>query len=155
MIYNGDSDRHTHITNTHTYIYIYSSMNLYKLIEHWVSYYDSYITQALNCLYISIYIYVCVFILRHWDSQRTLASEVARLLVQFRLVTDPTSKVALSFMVPAVVPRRGLWGSDHVMIAEIPGKRKEFAIENEPFMFDLPLKMMDFPQFFVCLPEGN
>ena len=62
MIYNGDSDRHTHITNTHTYIYIYSSMNLYKLIEHWVSYYDSYITQALNCLYISIYICVCVHI---------------------------------------------------------------------------------------------
>ena len=54
-----------------------------------------------------------------------------------------------------MVPRRGLWGSDHVMIAEIPGKRKEFAIENEPFMFDLPLKMMDVPQFFVCLPEGN
>ena len=70
-------------------------------------------------------------------------------------MTDPTSKVALSFMVPAVVPRRGLWGSDHAMIAEIPGKRKEFAIENEPFMFDLPLKMMDFPQFFVCLPGGN
>ena len=106
-------------------------------------------------IYLSIYIYIFVFILRHWVSQRTLASEVARLLVQFRLVTDPTSKVALSFMVPAVVPRRGLWGSDHAMIAEIPGKRKEFAIENEPFMFDLPLKMMDFPQFFVCLPGGN
>jgi hypothetical protein len=36
-----------------------------------------------------------------------------------------------------------------------PLVNKQFAIENGPFIVDLPNKNCDFPSFFVCLPEGH
>ena len=44
----------------------------------------------------------------------------------------------------------------HMCIFQIPsGKRLQFAIENCPFIIDLPIKNDDDIHSYVCLPEGN
>ena len=37
----------------------------------------------------------------------------------------------------------------------LPSGYVKIAIENDPFIVDLPINNGDFPSFFVCLPEGN
>ena len=39
------------------------------------------------------------------------------------------------------------------IVHDIPGNSTYIAIENGPFIVDLPSKDCDFPKF-VCLPEG-